>query len=198
MVQGKRRRPKYSLTGSMFKRQPVQKFSSIGPLDRDKSPNKWWCRVCRVELSLMSRGSLELISQYRSDSHLIKEHRIRMEVPGMPLFDKDEKKMLGVTLQDGKKKARDMYPISPQLDSLRLFIGQESVSDFSAATSPTDKLFSQISILEFGLRHEGSVSTLTGMYEELVRLTSSDRLSVQNWSQQRLFVSIPLYFIISH
>ena len=198
MVQGKRRRPKVSLTGSMFKQQPVPKFSSTGPLDRDKSPNKLWCRVCRVELSLMSRGSSELIFQYQSDSHLIKEHRIRMEVPGMPLFDQDEKKMLGVTLQDGKKKARDMYPISTQLDSLRPFIGQESVPDFSAATSTTEKLFSQISTLECGLRHEGSVSRLTGMYEELVQLTSSDRLSVQNWSQQQLFVSTPLYFIISH
>ena len=41
MVRGKRRRPKYFLTGSMFKRHPVLKFSATGPLDRDKSPYKW-------------------------------------------------------------------------------------------------------------------------------------------------------------
>ena len=188
-VRGKRRRPKYSLTGSMFKRHPVLKFSATGPLDKDKSPYKWWCRVCRVELSLMSRGSLELISHYSTDSHLVREHRIRMEVPGMPLFDKDEKEILGTSLQDAKKKARDSYPIPPQLDSLRPLVGQESIPDFSATTSPTEKLFSQISILEFGLRHGGSVSLLTGVYEELVRLTSSSRISSQNWSPQRLFVS---------
>ena len=51
----------------------------------------------------MSRGSLELVFHYRSDSHLIKEHRVRMEVPGKPFFDMDEKEMLGVTLQDAKK-----------------------------------------------------------------------------------------------
>ena len=197
MMHGKRRRPKYSLTGSMFKRHPVLKFSATGPLDCDKSPYKWWCRVCRVELSLMSRGSLELISHYRSDSHLIKEHRIRMEIPEMPLFNKDEKEILGVALKDAKKKAKDMYPITPQLDSLRPLVGQETVPDFSTSTSPSEKLFSQINILEFGLRHGGSVSSLTGMYEELVRLTSSDRLSVQNWSEQRLFVSISLYYINS-
>ena len=134
----------------------------------------------------MSRGSLELISHYRTDSHSIKEHRKRMEVPRMPLFDKDEKEMLGVALQDAKKKAKDMYPIPPQLDSFRPLVGRESVPDFSTATSPTEKLFSQISVLEFDLRHRGYVSSLTGMYEELVRLTSSDRLSVQKWSQQRL------------
>ena len=198
IARGKRRRPKYSLTGTMFKRHPVLKFSATGPLDQNKSPYKWWCRVCRVELSLMSRGSLELVSHYRSDSHLIREHRIRMEIPGMPLFDKDEKEMLGVALQDAKKKAKDMYPIPPQHDSLRPLVGQESVPDFSTATSPSEKLFSQISILEFGLRHGGSVSNLSGMYEELVRLTSSDRLSIQNWSQQRLVVSISSYSIVSY
>ena len=110
IVRGKRRRPKYSLTGSMFKRHPVLKFSATGPLDKDKTPFKWWCRVCRVELSLMSRGSFELISHYRSDSHLIREHRIRMEIPGMPLFDRDEKELLGVALQDAKRKQKIIIP----------------------------------------------------------------------------------------
>ena len=59
-VRGKRRRPKYSLPGSMFKRHPILKLSATCPLDSDRSLYKWWCRVCRVELSLMSRGSLEL------------------------------------------------------------------------------------------------------------------------------------------
>ena len=194
---GKRRRPRYTLTGSMFKRHPVLKFSATGPLNKEKSPYKWWCRVCRVELSLMSRGSLELISHYRSDSHLVREHRVRMEVPGMPLFDKEEKELLGAALQNAKKKAKDTYPIPPQLDSYRPLVGQESVPNFSAATSPTEKILSQISILEFGLRSGGSVSRLTGMFDELVRLTSSDHLSVQNWNQQRLFVSfIILIFLI--
>ena len=53
-VRGKRRRPKYSLSGIMFKRHPILKLSATGPLNRERSPYKWWCRVCRVELSLMS------------------------------------------------------------------------------------------------------------------------------------------------
>ena len=40
-VRGKRRRPKYSLTGTMFERHPVLKFSATGPVDRDRSPYKW-------------------------------------------------------------------------------------------------------------------------------------------------------------
>ena len=86
---GKRRRPEYSLTVSMLKKHPVLKFSATGPLDAKRTPYKWWCKVCRTELSLMSRGPLELISHYRSDTHLTKEHIICMEIPGTPLLDKD-------------------------------------------------------------------------------------------------------------
>ena len=81
-----------------MKTHPVLKISATGPLDADETPYKWWCRVCRTELSLMSRGPLELFSHYRSDSHLIKEHRMRMEIPGMPLFDRDGKEILGIAL----------------------------------------------------------------------------------------------------
>ena len=114
----------------MLKKHPVLKFSATGPLDKDRSHYEWWCRVCRVELYLMSHGSLQLISHYRSEAHLIKEHRIRMEVPGMSLYDKDQ--LLGVALQGVKRKAKDTYPIAPQLDSCRPLC---------------DKSLSQISVL---------------------------------------------------
>ena len=107
----------------------------------------------------------------------------------MPLYNQDEKELLCLALQDAKKKAKDNYPMPPQLDSYRLLVGQKSVPDFTVTTSPTEKILSQINILEFGLRHGGNIASLTGMYDELVRLTSSDRMSVQHWSQQRIFVS---------
>ena len=63
----KRQWPKYSLKTSMLRKHPVTQFSATGPIDRAKSPYKWWCRVCRVEFSLMSRGVLELLSHYKTE-----------------------------------------------------------------------------------------------------------------------------------
>ena len=188
MARGKRRRPKDSLTGSMFKRHPVLKFPATGPLVKDKTPCKR-CRVCEVELSFMNRGSLKFFSHYCFDSHLIREHRIRLEIPGMTLYGRDEKELLGVALQGAKKEAKNNDPIPLQLDSHRSLVGQQSIPDFSVTTSPTERILSQINTLEFGLRYGRNIASLTGMYDELVRLTSSDCLSVQNWSQQRIFVS---------
>ena len=82
LARGKRRKAKYSFAGRMLKKHPVLKFSATGPLDKDKSPLKWWSRVCRVELSLMKRGSLELISNYSPGCHfLTKTNQNYWELP---------------------------------------------------------------------------------------------------------------------
>ena len=106
-VRTKRQRPKYSLRVHMLRKHPVLKFSATGPIDRNKTPYKWWCRVCRVELSLMSRGVLELLSHFKTDSHLIKEHRISLEIPGMSLYDKFEKELTGNALLAARRTAKE-------------------------------------------------------------------------------------------
>ena len=161
---GKRRRPKYSLTLGILKKQPVLTFSATGPLNADSSPHQWWCRVCEVELSLMSRGTLEMLSHYRSNAHLLKEHRIRMDVPGTPLYDKDEQELLGIALQEAKRKARETHPIAPQLDRCMPLVGQETVPAFNDVTKPTEKILFQISVIENGLRHGGDIKSLVGIY----------------------------------
>ena len=92
----------------MFHKNPVLKFSATGPIDPEKTPYKWWCPVCRSELSLMSRGTLELMAHYRCDSHLIKEHRMRMEIPGMALFDKNEREFKEWPLLKPKRLPRTL------------------------------------------------------------------------------------------
>ena len=63
----------------------------------------------------MSRGPLEMLSHYQTDSRLLTEHRIRMETPGLSLYDKEEVALQGIALQEAKRtaKAEDMYPIAP-------------------------------------------------------------------------------------
>ena len=189
-VRGTRQRPKYYLKTHMFRKHPVLKFSATGPLDKEKTPYKWWCRVCKVELSLLSRRVLELMSHYRTEGHLVKEHRIRMEIPGMPLFDREEKELQGVPLSEAKRKAKDTYPIAPQLDPCRPLVNQASVPDLASHTSPSEEVLSQICILEFGLRFGGHLNSLTGVHDELVRhLPSVQQATSLNWSEHRVFVS---------
>ena len=113
----------------------------------------------------------------------------------MALYDKDGVEILGVSLNEARKKATDTYPIVPQGDACRPLVGQDSVPNFSSDISPTDTILSQISILEYGLRHGGHIKSLTGIHDELSQLTSETHFCSQNWSPQRLFVSITFLLI---
>ena len=187
----KRRRPRYSLTTAMLRKHPVLQFFATGPQNKERDPHRWWCRVCRVELSLKTRGALELLSHYRTDTHLTKEHRIRLEIPGMTLYDKQERALLGLELQEAKRAARVAHPIVPQLDGCRLLVGQERLPDLTSNSSPSEDVLAQIGLLEHGLRHGGHVSILIGIWEDMVKLSpNNSQSSIYNWSNHRLFVSI--------
>ena len=120
-----------------------------------------------------------------------------MEVPGMPIFDREEKELQGVPLSEAKRKAKDTYPIAPQLDPRRPLVNQNSVPDLASHTSPSEEVLSQICILEFGLHFGGHLNSLTGVHDELVRhLPSVQQATSLNWSEHRIFVSKFSYFPI--
>ena len=142
----------------------------------------------------MSRRVLELLSSFRTDSHLVKEHRIRLETPGVPLYDRSEKALTGSALQEAKRVAKKTYHIAPQLDACRLLVGQDRLPEFSTSSNPSEDVISQIAILEYGLRHGGNINTLSGMWKEMVRLFPyNSQESTFSWNRERLFVRIPLF-----
>ena len=109
-VVSKRPRPRMQLSAQMYKKHPVFKFFVTGSADPYKNPHKWRCRVCQVELSLKTKGSLEILSHYRTDAHLVREHRVRLETPGLPLYLKNEREITGVALDEAREKAEQTFP----------------------------------------------------------------------------------------
>ena len=171
------------------------KFSVTGPIDKEKTPYKWWCRVCKLELSLMSRGPLEMISHYKTESHLVKEHRIRMETPGLALYDREEVELQGIALQEAKRTAKDTYPIPPQHGPRRLLVGQDRLPDIKGDYSPVEIVLAQLRVLEFGLKHGGPLASLIGIHDEILQHTSTTSdFQTFNWESSRIFVSI--YYIL--
>ena len=98
----------------MYHKHPILKFFATAPSDAARYPHKYRCRVCLVELSLKTKSPLEILHHYRTDAHLVKEHRIRMETPGLPLFDKHCNELTGMALKYAKERAKREYPIAPK------------------------------------------------------------------------------------
>ena len=119
-----RPKPRLQLNVHMFRKHLVFKFFVTAPIDAEANPHKWRCRVCSIEMSLKTKGALEILSHYRTEAHLVREHRLRMETPGLPLYGKNEQELVGPSLDEAREKAEMTYPIAPTLGECYLLPGQ--------------------------------------------------------------------------
>ena len=151
--------------------------------------------VCHIELSLKTKGSFEILSHYRTDSHLVREHRIRMETPGLPLFGKDEQEITGPALVEAREKAELAYPIIPILGESYLLPGQRKLPVPIDELDPSSVVCSQIRILLTGLQQGGDSSILSSLWSNLsLEVRGPVKVPQCDWSVARIFVSISLPF----
>ena len=204
---GKRAKPRHTLSGWMYHKYPVLKFFATAPSDAARYPHKYRCRVCLVELSLKTKGPLEILHHYRTDAHLVKEHRIRMETPGLPLFDKHCNELTGMALKYAKERAKREYPIAPKLGENFLRIGQLEEPTGTSANSPNKDVLSQLNLIKFGLMHGGHLDTVIALWHDLIQETkTTEAITQYDWRPHRILVShlffvigpflFPLYFIL--
>ena len=136
----------------------------------------------------MSREILELMAQYKIHSHLIKDYGIRMEPPGMPLYDKNEYELQGLTLQDARKTAKEAYPIARQLDWCRLMVDQDVLPTSGTDESPIETVITQISVLGIGFVHGGQIACFTDLYQEVNSFSNESGCATSfNWSPNDYF-----------
>ena len=186
----KRAKPRYVLTGWMYHKYPILKFFVTAPADAARYPYKYRCRVCLVERSLMTKGPIEILHHYRTDAHLVKDHRIRMETQGLPLFDQNCDEITGMALKYAKERARREYTIAPKLGDYYLRVGQLDSTDKTPADVPDKEILSQMNLLRFGLVHGGHPDTLIALWHDLVRETKTIEPIVQHDRRPfRVFVS---------
>ena len=72
-----------------------------GPLDHVHNEHKFYCQICKTNVSIYSKGAHKIVRHYQSEAHLRKNHRSRYEHLGK--FDK----ITGITVhavrgKDGK------------------------------------------------------------------------------------------------
>ena len=186
----KRAKPQHMLAEWMYDKYPILRFFATAPSDAARHPNKYRCRVCMVELSLKTKGPLEMLRHYRTDAHLVREHRIRMETPGLALFDKQCIELSGMALKYAKERAKREYPIAPKLGDYYLRVDQQELPDKTEPDTPDKETLSQLTLLKFGLRHGGRLDSLIALWHDLITETrTSEPVSTHDWRPHRILVS---------
>ena len=137
----------------------------------------------------MTKGAVEIMTHYRSESHLVREHRIRLETPGLPLFDKHERELLGSELQQAIEVARRRHPIAPILCAKKLYPGQTGLPPLDDEETPVTLASHHITLLSRGLTYGGSFNLLSSLWRDLVQESNSPSLSAsRNLSPERAMV----------
>ena len=139
----------------------------------------------------MTKGPLEILHHYRTDAHLIKEHRIRMETTGLPLFDKNCEELNGMALKYAKERARRKYPVAPKLGDYYLRLRQQEQAEIAGEDNPSKEIFTQLNLLKIGLMHVCQITTIVALWYDLVKETkTAEAIVQQDWRPHRIFVSI--------
>ena len=142
----------------------------------------------------MTKGPIEMLHHYRTDAHLVKEHRIRMETPGLPLFDRDCEEHSGMALKYAKDRAKREYPVAPKLGDYYLRIGQQDQTETAKTDNPSKEMLSQLNLLKIGLMRGGQLETMIAFWHDLVKETkTTEPIAQHDWRRpHRVFVSIYL------
>ena len=177
----------------MYRKHPIFKFFVTAPIDAENNPRKWRCRVCQIELSLKTKGSLEILSNYKTDTHLLREHRIRMEIPGLPLCGRDEVELSGQDLDKARDRAELAIPITPVLGECYLLPGQRGLPVATDDLEPCAVICSQVRILLIGLQNGGNADILSSLWANLsLEARGPTKVPQYDWRNRRVFVCIIL------
>ena len=182
-----------------FKGMEWTKTFVSGPVDPRWNPYKFYCQICKGNISIYGRGAREILRHHSTERHLRKDQRWRYEHLAIeyPVIGRIKHHVRG-------KDGRLLTPYELQLE-LPKFIGVELVDigeklpfydeyaqgvDYMASSSD-NRVRVQMSVLGNYLRSYGDISTLRNLWRDVGVVVNHQSLFTDfDWSKERLSVSI--------
>ena len=182
-----------------FKGMEWTKTFVSGPVDPRWNPYKFYCQICKGNISIYGRGAREILRHHSTERHLRKDQRWRYEHLAIedPVSGRVKHHVRG-------KDGRLLTPYELQLE-LPKFIGVELVDigeklpfydeyaqgvDYMASSSD-NRVRVQMSVLGNYLRSYGDISTLRNLWRDVGVVVNHQSLFTDfDWSKERLSVSI--------
>ena len=170
-----------------------------GPVDPRWNPYKFYCQICKANISIYGKGAREILRHHSTEKHLRKDQRWRFEHLSKvdPVTHKVVHQVRG---KDGKFLAPYQLELEyPKLKDVPLVdIGKKLpfYDEFMAGTdymtsSSGDWAKDQISILCRFLTHYGDIDVLKGFWSDVGVIVNHQALFTDfDWSRERLSVSI--------
>ena len=68
----------------------VGRFFVTGAKDAAGKPSRFYCGICRKDVSVLTHGSHEVLRHFQGVKHFACDQRLRLETPGWRLLDFEE------------------------------------------------------------------------------------------------------------
>ena len=176
-------------------------YVRFGPVDPRWNLYKFYCQICKANISIYGKGAREILRHYATEKHLRKDQRWRYEY----LYQVDpvtRAKIHQVRGKDGKL----LTPYQLELE-LPHFIGAQSVEigqklpfydEYMAgmdhmSSSSDERAKVQLSILSKVLPRSGDLELLRSFWSDVGVVVNHQTLFTDfNWGRERLSVSFEL------
>ena len=180
-----------------------------GPVDPRWNRYKFYCQICKANISIYAKGARETLRHHSSEKHLRKDQRWRYEYlykvdpitkARIPQVRGKDGKLLTpyqLALELPKFKDPELVDIGTKLPFYEEYI---SGADYMSSSSE-NRARVQISVLARFLPHYGDIDVLRSFWRDIGVVVNHQSLFTDfNWTQERLTVSIYSmcrYFTIS-
>ena len=198
-------RPGKVMKSSYFKGIQWTKVFVTGPLDPVHNKHKFYCQICKTNVSIYSKGAREIIRHYSSEGHLRRDQRWRFEHLGK--VDKISGNVIhSVRGRNGHiltpfelEKEKPLVESVPLVDiGPRFPFYDEYMSSAGGLTNFEDiRSGTQISLIGRFVPYFGDLATLQGLWTEVGNFTNHQELFGNlDWSSTRLTVCVALTDLI--
>ena len=170
-----------------------------GPMDPKWSRYKFYCQICKGNVSIYGRGVKEILRHYATERHLRKDQRWRYEYMGIedPVTKTIRHKVRGrdgkilspydLELEYPKFKVAELVDIGEKLP----FYVEFMAGNDHMTSSSDNRVRVQISILGHFLLAFGNVGSLRSLWRDIgVAVNHQSLFADFNWGKERLTVSI--------
>ena len=196
-------RPGKVMKAAYFKGIQWTKVFVTGPLDPVHNKHKFYCQICKANVSIYSKGAREIVRHYQSETHLRKDQRWRYE--HLSRVDKISGQTVNaVRGKDGHllsalelEKEKPRFESAPLVDiGPRFPFYDDYMASAGGIACPEDlRLGTQLSLIGRAVPHFGNLTILEGLWAEVGNFTNhQDSFRQLDWSSLTLTVSL---FILS-
>ena len=170
-----------------------------GPLDPEHNKHKFYCQICKTNVSIFSKGAREIVRHFQCESHFRKDQRWRYEhlekkdkVTGRIIHEvRGKKGQLLTPLELEREKPFFMQVPLVETGSSNPFYEDHMAGLGSIAGQEEIRLCVQISMVALFTPRCGDLNVLKSLWSQIGTVTNHKSLfSPYDWGSSKLTVSI--------